>query len=151
MKASRMKRTEIRPRHARGVTLIELMLVIVIIGILATVAIPSYRNYVVRAQRTDATTALLRVAAAQEKFYLQRNRYADEDELGGDDPPNDGLGIDGTDKGWYTLAISNDDTALDFTVTATPVSGGPQAVDTHCASFSIDSTGRKLATNSDCW
>lgn len=133
----------------RGVTLMELMIVIVVIGILASIAVPSYRNYVVRAQRTDAMSALLRVAAAQEKFYLQNNMYADDDALA-DDPPA-GLGIPGTENGWYTLAITSTDLTRNFTVTATPVSGGAQANDSHCASFSLTSAGAKSATNTDCW
>jgi type IV pilus assembly protein PilE len=133
----------------QGVTLIELMIVIVVIGILASIAVPSYRNYVTRAQRTDAMSALLRVAAAQEKFYLQNNTYASTALL--DDAPPAGLGINGTENGWYTLAITGADLTRAFTVTATPVGGGAQATDTHCASFSLTSAGAKSATNSDCW
>lgn len=134
----------------RGVTLMELMIVIVVIGILASIAVPSYRNYVVRAQRTDAMSALLRVAAAQEKFYLQNNTYASNDLLD-DDPEDGGLGIPGTENRWYTLAITSTDLTRNFTVTATPVSGGAQANDSHCASFSLTSAGAKSATNTDCW
>lgn len=134
----------------RGVTLIELMVVVVIVGILASIAVPSYRNYVIRTQRTDAMSALLRVQAAQEKFYLQNNSYASNAELSADPPA--GLGIAGTEHGWYTLAITDEaDLTRRYTVTATPVAGGPQAVDSHCASFSITSTGAKAATNTDCW
>ena len=55
------------PNGSRGFSLVELMMVIVIIAILASVAVPGYRDYVQRAQRVDATAALLRIAAAQEK------------------------------------------------------------------------------------
>jgi type IV pilus assembly protein PilE len=133
----------------RGVTLMELMIVIVVIGILASIAVPSYRSYVVRAQRTDAMSALLRVAAAQEKFYLQNNTYAATALL--DDAPPAGLGINGTENGWYALAVSSTDLTRNFTITATPVAGGAQANDTHCASFSLTSAGAKSATNTDCW
>lgn len=133
----------------RGVTLMELMIVIVVIGILASIAVPSYRSYLLRAQRTDAMSALLRVAAAQEKFYLQNNTYAATALL--DDAPPAGLGIGGTENGWYTLTISGADLTQAFTATATAVAGGAQAADTHCASFSLTSTGQKSATNADCW
>ena len=62
----------------RGFTLIEAMVVVVIIAIMASIGIPSYRQYMMRAQRADGTGALLRMASAQEKFYLQNNRYAGE-------------------------------------------------------------------------
>ncbi len=142
--------TRLTPRSRMGgVTLIELMIVIVIVGILASIAVPSYRNYVMRAQRTDAMSALLRVAAAQEKFYLQNNTYAGTALL--DDAPPAGLGINGTDNGWYTLSVSGADLTAAFTVTATAIAGGAQGVDTHCATFSLTSTGQKTATNTDCW
>jgi len=65
----------VKKRNQTGVTLLELMTVVVIIGVLTSIAIPSYRRYTLRAQRSDATAALLRIAAAQEKFYLQNNTY----------------------------------------------------------------------------
>ena len=65
----------------RGFTLIEAMVVVVIIAIMASIGIPSYRQYMMRAQRADGTGALLRMASAQEKFYLQNNRYAGAGEM----------------------------------------------------------------------
>ncbi len=65
-------------RHHRGVTLVELLIVIVIIAILGLIAVPSYRQYSMRAQRTEAKTALLRLAANQERFYLQNNTYTND-------------------------------------------------------------------------
>ncbi len=49
-------------RKMRGVTLLELMIVVVIIGILAAIAYPSYRQFVERAKRTEARALLLRIA-----------------------------------------------------------------------------------------
>ena len=65
-------------RNASGVTLIELMTVVVVIGILAAIAVPSYRSYLLRANRTDAKRALLQVQAAEEKYYLSGQRYTTE-------------------------------------------------------------------------
>ncbi|MDR6936460.1 type IV pilin protein [Luteibacter sp. 3190] len=61
----------------RGFTLIELVIVVLIVAILAAVAIPSYRRYIVRSHRVDAQTALLDLAARQERFFYSNNAYAD--------------------------------------------------------------------------
>jgi type IV pilus assembly protein PilE len=129
-----------RRTYQRGVTLLELMTVVVIVGILASIAVPSYRNYVLRAQRSDATSALLRVAAAQEKFYLQNNTYATTAQL-------NALGVTATEHGWYTVAIGNP-SATGFTATATAPSGSPQYTDTGCRTFTIDQTGKREAGDS---
>ena len=60
----------------RGVTLIELMIVVVVLAILGSISVSTYRRYMLRANRTDATTMLLRIQVAQEKFFLQNNGYA---------------------------------------------------------------------------
>jgi len=133
-----------------GVTLIELVIVMVIIGILAAIAVPSYRQYVIRSQRVDATSALLRLATAQEKFYLQNNRYATNAERV--TAPPAGLGIPGTEHGWYTLATACvvAGCASGFTATAVPVAGGPQASDA-CQLFQVNDRGVKTATIPKCW
>lgn len=67
----------------KGLTLIELLIVIVIIGILAAVAIPSYTNYMVRARRADAKTALEQFRAAQEMHRAERGGYANNTQAPG--------------------------------------------------------------------
>ncbi len=59
----------------KGFTLVELMTVILVLGILFGVGVPTYRNYLMRAQRAEAKTTLMRVQAQQEKFYMQNNSY----------------------------------------------------------------------------
>src|SRR5205823_3769710 len=65
----------LRPHRMRGMTLIELMVVVAIVAILASLAVGSYRRYVLRANRTDATSALLRIQVGEEKYFLQNNAY----------------------------------------------------------------------------
>jgi type IV pilus assembly protein PilE len=141
----------------RGVTLIELMTVVAIVALLASIAYSSYRNSVIRSNRTEATAALLQAAAAQEKFYLQNNTYADDDQLVLA-PADGGLGLARTTpSGYYTIAVTDDsDLATRFQITATPVAGGGQTDDADCTSFTIDQTGRKGATGAGdaavrCW
>ena len=62
----------------KGITLIELLLVIVIVGILAAIALPTYTSYTVRARRVDAKTALQQLQASQEMFRAERGRYAND-------------------------------------------------------------------------
>lgn len=129
-------------------TLTELVMVLATIAVLASIAVPSYRSYVLRSHRVEAKTALLNLAAAQEKFYLSRNTYATNAQL--TDAPPDGLGLSSTtENGWYTIAIANGANAAGFSATATAT--GSQAEDSHCASFTINQQGVKSATNADCW
>src|SRR5260221_2970596 len=79
-------------RAARGFTLIELMIVISIVAILTTIAVTSYRAYVLRATRTEARIPLLSIQAAQEKFFLQTNQYAQNLAPAATRPPA-GLGV----------------------------------------------------------
>jgi type IV pilus assembly protein PilE len=129
----------------RGVTLIELVVVVAIVALLASIAVPSYRQYVLRSNRAEAKSALLNLAAAQEKFYLQNNTYTDELT----DAPPSGLGLASTTQmGLYTIEV---DDADDEGFTATATATGPQAQDSRCATFGIDETGARTATSTDCW
>jgi type IV pilus assembly protein PilE len=60
----------------RGFTLIELLIVVVIVGILAAIAVPVYTNYMQRARRADAKTALEQLRAAQEMRRAERGGYS---------------------------------------------------------------------------
>jgi len=62
-------------KNSKGFSLIELMIVVVIIGILAAVAVPAYFNHILRTRQADAYHNLLDIKAAQEMYYSMYNRY----------------------------------------------------------------------------
>ena len=64
------------PVGFRGFTFVELMIAVTVLGILATIAIPHYRNYIVHACRTDAMISLEKVANEQSQYYFDFNSYA---------------------------------------------------------------------------
>ena len=135
-------------KRQRGMTLIELMTVCIVIGILASIAVPSYRRYLQRAQRSDATTALLRLATAQEKHYLQYGTYVTVTASLPNAHASGGVGVPTTsERGFYGLSVT-DNGGLGFLATATPVAGGGQATDTACARFTVTESGTKRAYNS---
>lgn len=136
----------------RGFTLIELMIALVIVAILASIAIPGYRNYILRTNRGDATAALLKIAAAQEKFYLQNDSYTTDFDLA----PPAGLGIPTTENGHYELAVAAgpDGLLAGFVATATADADGPQASDDDCQTFTINQQGVRTSIPDDidiCW
>lgn len=135
--------------HASGVTLIELMIVIVVVAILGSIAVSSYRGYLIRTNRTEARMALLRIQAAQEKFFLQNNEYADNAKLAL--TPPSGLGVNvATPSGYYTLSIVRPTTTT-YSAVAT-ATGGQLADSAACRTLTIDQNGtRAPADSTGCW
>ena len=139
-------------RHQRGITLIEMIIVVTVIGILGAIVYPSYVERSRRAKRTDAKAALINIAAQQERFFLSNNRFATTLEE---------LGIDGTQNGFYRLSLQSP-SASEFTANAEPAGsafgGAGQWGDRKCLNWSSDHTGRKVAlgeggadNSAECW
>ena len=131
-----------------GFTLIELMIVVVIIGILLAIALPSYQGYTLRSHRADAHASLVDIAARQERFVAQNNTYTTEISA------NTGLGIGSTTsrEGYYNMTVSacgGGTIATCYVVTATAT--GSQVNDTACVAITYDSTGERSGTTADCW
>lgn len=133
-----------------GVTLLELMTVVVILSILATVSVSSYRRYLIRANRTEAKGALLRVQVAQEKYYLQNRTYVVvSTEL------DTKLGIKPTtESGKYavTLAVGGTGAAASSYLATATAQGQQATADATCATLSIDNNGARTPGDATgCW
>ena len=134
-------------KRMQGITLLELLIVVVIVGILAAIAYPSYRNYIVKARWTEAKTALTETAAGLERCFTRFNVYNDASCSDVTLPINVT-----TPKGSYVITT----TALDATTfTLQAASAGGQAADTACGNFTLTSTGVRgisgTKTVDDCW
>jgi len=140
------------PRIARGVTFIELLVVLAIVTILTAVAYPSYTNYVTRANRVAAEGFMLEVANRQERFLMDNRGYATD--IG--TLTAAGLVIPATVTPKYTITVVSPRvgfTTPSYLVSAAPI--GKQADnDPLCATVTIDETGAKSATGvagATCW
>lgn len=117
-----------------GFTLIELMITVVIIGILASIAMPAYQEYVKRGHRAAAQSEMMDIANRQQQFFLANRLYAAT--VGAL-----GYTLPALVSARYTAGIAADNAATppDFTITFTAT--GPQASD---GVLTLDSQGRKM-------
>lgn len=145
----------------QGFTLMELMITVAILGILTSIAVPSYMKYVRESKRTEAKAEILRIAQLQESYYVQNLSYAKY--LNG----TGGLGFSGkkltTESGLYSVQVwgldssnkantcSGDNTTpcVGYRIQALPVAGAGQDSDDDCKNgFRLWNTGLKQAKSS---
>ncbi|HEY7378185.1 MAG TPA: type IV pilin protein, partial [Steroidobacteraceae bacterium] len=127
-----------------GVTLIELMIVIVVLAILASIAVPSYRSYLIRAQRSEGTGALLQIQQAQEKYFIQNSTYGTLAQL---NLPN----VTANNRYDVDFPVL---TATTYTARVVPHAGGGQTDDTKCTQMTITEQGQRDSSPSPiatCW
>ena len=139
----------------KGFTLIELMITVAIIGILASVAYPSYREYVNKSRRVQAKTTLVAAQQWMERFYTENFRY----DKTSANPPVDVTDASqfpsrfsvspppGEGSAMYTITVTVTDGVRDvFTVNAVRKAGSAMEND-RCGDLSIDHLNRRIVTN----
>ena len=135
------------PQRMRGVTLIELMVVIVIIGILVAIAYPGYQSQIQRTRRADGTATLLDTAQQLERCFTRYNPYNDED-------CDIATSLEAgrlSDQGWYVVTDAAP-AASTFSLVATPQNA--HVDDTICANLTLTNRGTRGATGTapeTCW
>lgn len=129
-------------RTQRGFTLIEVMLVVVVIGILAAIALPSYQEHLRQARRAEVSALLLENAQLLERHYTRYGSY--------DAEPAVGIAVQSPPGGTAVYRITPSLAAESFTLTATAVPGGLMAGDV-CASYSVNQVNQRTPDDSRCW
>jgi len=141
----------------RGVTMLELLIVVAIVAIITAFAYPSYMQYVVSTKRTAATVTLMQIAERQQQFFMDNKSYTNDltnlgyaaNPLSINDSGNSVAAGDGDSV--YTITLSNI-TATTYTATAAPLQG-QLSRDTDCGSLTLNQAGARgnSAGGEGCW
>ncbi|NML60042.1 type IV pilin protein [Massilia sp. RP-1-19] len=129
--------------RSRGFTLVELMVVLVVVGILSAIAIPSYTQYILRSHRTSAQAVLAETAQFMERFYTTNNSYEGAALVTAVVPRNAG----GAEVR-YNVSFVEDPDADGFMLQAVPANA---QADDECGTLTLSGTGAQGADASGCW
>jgi type IV pilus assembly protein PilE len=141
----------------RGFTLMELMITVAIIGILLAVAVPSYQEYLRRANRADAKALLMEASQFMERFYTTNNTYVTPPNPAATDMPDNAFKVSPKGKTGidvkYDLTFTAAPTATAYVIQAVPANS--QGAD-KCGTLTISNTGAQTAKKGgvdvpDCW
>jgi type IV pilus assembly protein PilE len=163
MKPREIASTDIR---SPGFTLVEVMIVVTIIAVLASIAIPTYTKQVQKSRRVDARTAVTDLAGREERFLSTSGSYATTWAQLGFAVAGNTTTATPVGSGYYQLSaapvagVAATNTPPSYTVSATVIAGTSQVKDVACQYFSIDSTGKQFSsatnaggadTSTICW
>ena len=142
-----MKRHIMKNNKNRGMTLPELLIMVTIVAILASIVLPSWNSLVKAARRADARNSLIFIQVEQERYRSSNGRYA---------PSMNALGYssyNSTSRNYYSISIVSSSDAA-FIASATPNTNGGQDNDP-CGTFAVDQSGPTesgvYASISECW
>jgi type IV pilus assembly protein PilE len=127
-------------RRSDGFTLLEVMIAVVVVGILAAIALPSYSAHLRKSARADAQSTLTDAAARQQQFLVDRRRYAGSLATLGVTPSADVA----AKYAFAVVAVDGPPPAFTLTASAT----GDQAHD-KCPVLTIDNAGNRAPA--ECW
>jgi len=141
--------------RAAGFTLIELMITVAIVGILAAVALPSYKNYIKRGQQPEAFNALSDYRTKMEQYYQDNHNYGDTTgttcATGTAYSTWNGFTPNGAK--YFSYACVTSSTGQAYTITATGIAGQVKT-----DKYTIDQNGNRATTffkgaaaTANCW
>lgn len=144
-----MMKENIKLNRASGFTLIELMIAVAIVGIIASIALPAYQNYVRQSHRAVAKAILYENAQFMEQFYTENNRYDQNIAEDAVTLPITQSPRNGTVQ--YTISLQAVANST-FTLQAIPAAGGIMVDDT-CGTLTLTNTGVQGAGGNvaECW
>jgi len=138
MSTTIMSNTIRTTNKVKGFTLMELMITVAIIGIIASIAIPSYQDFINKSRRSEAHAGLAKMALQQEAHRMVNTAFSSAFGTGSNEvhePTSD----------YYTFSLTGSDNA--YTVIATAKSS--QTADTACTPMTVNQAGTKTPTG--CW
>ena len=117
-----------------GFSLIELMIVVAVIAILASIALPSYQQYIIRSNRAHAQAQMMDIASRQQQYFLASRAYGTLEDLGFGSTT-----INVNDR-YDCSATPGTDAVPTYTITCNPVAGSGQYSD---GSLTLNNLGQK--------
>ncbi|CAJ0865532.1 hypothetical protein R77567_01939 [Ralstonia sp. LMG 32965] len=133
------------------------MITVAIVAILATIAYPSYQQYVLKSHRVDAKTALLDLATRQERYFTLQNIYTSSPSALGYGSTSFPMSIQSGNQSYYQMNVQVNNAASSPAYSASALPAGPQTADA-CGTYTINQLGiqgnlnmKSGTTSAQCW